>query len=84
MWHHWLHCGLVYNTSVAALSRPTVLFGPILFLLYTADMMQLTERSHLYANDMQTRRCLLTVATAQHEQQVSVCINDVAKWMQSK
>ena len=61
--------------------------GPILFLLYTADLLRLVERHnlrpHMYADDTQIYGFCLPAAAAQLQEQVSACIDDVAAWMQS-
>ena len=59
--------------------------GPILFLLYTADLLRLVEkyslRPHLYADDMQIYGSCHPTDTAQLQLQMSACIDDVATWM---
>ena len=61
--------------------------GPILFLLYTADLLRLVERHnlrpHMYADDTQIYGFCRPAAAAQLQEQVSACIDDVAAWMQS-
>jgi len=62
--------------------------GPILFLLYTADLLRLVERHnlrpHMYADDTQIYGfCCPAAAATQLQEQVSACIDDVAAWMQS-
>ena len=61
--------------------------GPLLFLLYTADLLRLVERhglrSHLYADDTQIYGSSRPTATDQLQNQVSTCITDVAEWMRS-
>jgi len=77
-------------------SHPTVVLcgvpqgsvlGPILFLLYTADLLRLVElnnlRPHLYADDTQIYGFCHPTGTAQLQQQMSACIDDVAMWMRS-
>jgi len=61
--------------------------GPILFLLYTADLIRFVESHnlspHLYADDTQVYG-FCSPATTQHLQgRVSACIADVAVWMRS-
>ena len=62
-------------------------FGPILFLLYTADILRLVEshnlRPHMYADDTQIYGFCRPAAASQLQQQVSVCSDDVALWMWS-
>jgi hypothetical protein len=61
--------------------------GPILFLLYTADLLRLIEQHglhpHLYADDTQIYGACAPSATHQLLQQISACADDVAQWMRS-
>jgi Reverse transcriptase (RNA-dependent DNA polymerase) len=61
--------------------------GPILFLLYMADLLQLIEnhelQPHLYANDTQIYGFCRAGSTDQLQSRVSACIGDVASWMRS-
>jgi len=61
--------------------------GPILFLLYTADLVGLVEthglRPHLYADDTQLFGSCHPCDTAQLQSRVSACIDDVGLWMRS-
>lgn len=60
---------------------------PILFLLYTADLIQLIERHdlcpHLYADDTQVYGFCRPSATVQLVDRLSACLADVASWMRS-
>ena len=60
---------------------------PILFLLYTADLLQLVRAHsldpHLYADDTQTYSFCHSGACSALQSRVSVCISDVAEWMRS-
>lgn len=61
--------------------------GPILFILYTADLMRLIERHglnpHGYADDTQVYgSCVPTEASLLRER-MSVCVDEVALWMRS-
>jgi hypothetical protein len=61
--------------------------GPILFLLYTADLLQLVERHdlhpHLYADDTQIYGFCSPETALQLQQRTSACVDDVAAWMRS-
>ena len=61
--------------------------GPILFLLYTVDLIQLIERydlsTHLYADDTQVYGSCRPSSTAQLLDRMSECLTDVATWMRS-
>ena len=56
--------------------------GPILFLLYTADLLRLVQhhnlRPHMYADDTQIYGFCCPAAATQLQEQVSACIDDVA------
>jgi len=61
--------------------------GPILFLLYTADLLQLLRRHqlhpHAYADDTQIYRSCRPSDADVLQQRVSVCIDDMSQWMMS-
>jgi len=61
--------------------------GPILFLLYTADLLQLIQthglHPHLYADDTQVGGSCRPESTAQLQTRMSLCVEDVAAWMRS-
>jgi len=61
--------------------------GPILFLLYTADLTRIIEQHglhpHLFADDTQIYGACAPSAAHQLSQQISVCADDVALWMRS-
>ena len=60
---------------------------PILFLLYTADLIRIVEShgllSHLYADGTQIYGFCLPASTASLQSRVTVCVAEVALWMQS-
>jgi len=61
--------------------------GLILFLLYTADLLRLIELHNLcphpYADDTQIYGFCRPGATAQLQDHMTACVDDVALWMQS-
>jgi len=59
--------------------------GPILFLLYTADLLSLIEDQgpHFYADDTQIYGFCSPSASLQLQNNISICIDDVAAWMRS-
>jgi len=80
--------------SGSTTSRPTVVrfgvpqvsvLGPILFLLYTADLLGLVARhglrSHLYADDTQVYGFCAPRSTAALQNQLTACVEGIGKWM---
>ena len=61
--------------------------GPILFLLYTADIIGLIDkhglRAHLYADDTQAYGFCRPMETTQLEGRLADCVEEVATWMRA-
>jgi len=59
--------------------------GPILFLLYTADLLQLVKRHqltpHAYADDTQIYGSCQLADSAVLSEKLSVCVDTVSAWM---
>ena len=64
-----------------------LVLGPILFILYTADLIPLIDQhslhGHLYADDTQTYGSCNPDDVQDFEQRISACVDDVALWMKS-
>jgi len=61
--------------------------GPLLFILYTADLISLIEghglRPHLYADDTQVQGSCRPGSAVQLQQNLSICLDDVGNWMRA-
>jgi len=68
----WLTCGVLQGSVL----------GPILFILYTTDLVSLVEqhgfRPHLYADDTQVYDSCRPFAVTDFQVRLSACVDDIA------
>src|SRR6218665_133450 len=83
-----MHAGSSSTTTILTCGVPQCsVLGPILFLLYTADLLTIITKhglqGHLYADDSQVYGfCRPNSTDVQHLRSVSTsCISDIADWM---
>jgi hypothetical protein len=86
---HYVRRGLIKSSVVRLLCgvpQGSVL-GPVLFILYTADLISLIEEnglsSHLYADDTQVYGSCRPAAVDSFSSKVSDCVAEVSGWMRS-
>jgi len=82
-----------YVRTGSSASSPTLILwctagvGPILFLLYTTDLIPLIQSHslcpHLYADDTQIYVFCRPAASLELQNNITSCVDDVASWMRS-
>ena len=98
--HRWFHsylfdriqyvrCGSTASATtrlVCGVPQGSVL-GPVLFILYTVDLVSLVEGhdlgAHLYADDSQVYGSCQPAAVSELTAAVSRCVQDIAGWMRT-
>jgi len=84
------HSGLTSSTTLLTCGVPQgSVLGPILFILYTADVSKIIQRHglhhHLYADDAQIYGFCRhnSIDTQRLREKLMACISEVAGWMKS-
>jgi len=87
--HQYVRRGSARSTIVyliCGVPQSSVL-GPVLFVLYTVELISLTERHgllpHLYAEDTQVYGSCPPAAVDALSSQVTECVDAIATWMKS-
>jgi hypothetical protein len=87
--HQYVHSGATTSSLSAVMCGvPQVsVLGPILFVLYTADLLQLVCRHHFrphaYADDVQIYGSCRPSEAGSLSDRISTCVDEVASWMAS-